>query len=283
MKIKLITLIENNVDSKKNLINEHGLSIYIEAYGKKILFDTGKSNAFFKNANSLGINLNSLDYVVLSHGHYDHGGGFRDLVKEVKNNYKLLVGKGFFNKKYEFLEDNTYKFLGVPFDEEFITDNNIELTYIKNDIYYIDENIMIFTNFERKNSFEYLNKKFCLKNNTGLGYYVDEFNDEIVLGIKTNEGLILVIGCSHRGIVNILESIMKKTNMKIFKVIGGTHLVNAKNDRINKTIEFLREYSINYLYMCHCTGDNAIKKLKDEFKSSLIYNNTGNTIIIKNI
>ncbi|MDO4534322.1 MAG: MBL fold metallo-hydrolase [Clostridium perfringens] len=279
MEIKLITLIENNKDLNKKLINEHGLSIYIEAYGKKILFDTGKSNGFLKNANSLGVDLSSLDYVVLSHGHYDHGGGFKDLVSNIKNSYNLLLGNSFFDEKYELLENNTYKFLGVPFNEKYLIDSNIDVTYIKDRIFYINENIMIFSNFERRNNFEKLNERFCIKNDRG--YYVDEFKDEIVLGINTKKGLILVIGCSHRGIVNIIESIVRKTNMRIFKIIGGTHLVKAKEDRINKTIKFLEKCNINSLYMCHCTGEAATKKLSNVFRNNLFYNNTGNIINIR--
>lgn len=96
MSLRITTLIENNSDENNTLISEHGLSLYIEIDEIKILFDTGQSGDFIKNADKLKIDLNNLNYVILSHGHYDHSGRFRKLVENTKNSFKLIVGNRFF-------------------------------------------------------------------------------------------------------------------------------------------------------------------------------------------
>lgn len=278
MNIKIITLIENNTDNNGILFSEHGLSFYIKIDEVKILFDTGKSGDFIKNAGLLKIDLSKLDYVMISHGHYDHSGGFKKLVNNVENTFKIIIGEGFFNKKYKLLEENTYKYLGNSFDEEYVNEKNIPIKYIKEDTFYITENIMIFSNFERSNDFEMLNKKFHLKQDEN--YIIDDFSDEIVLGIKTQKGLVVVLGCSHVGVVNILETIIKRTGMSIYGIVGGTHLIEADEQRLKNTIKFFKEKDIQVLGLSHCTGEYALEEIKREFKNKFLYNNTGNIIKI---
>lgn len=275
MNIKITTLIENNPDNNRVLYNEHGLSLYIEADGLKILFDTGQSGNFISNAEKLNVNLDNLNYVVLSHGHYDHSGGFRKLADKAKASYEMIVGKSFFDSKYK-LEQDSYKYIGNSFDEEYIYKKNIKIKYIDDDIFNINDNIMIFSNFERTNDFELINKKFKIKQNGR--YTLDYFTDEIALGIKLDKGLLIIAGCSHVGIVNILETIIKRTRMPLYGVIGGTHLIEANEYRLQKTIEFLNDNNISILGLSHCTGEKAMEEIKSKFGDKFIYNNTGNII-----
>jgi 7,8-dihydropterin-6-yl-methyl-4-(beta-D-ribofuranosyl)aminobenzene 5'-phosphate synthase len=277
MSIKITTLIENEKDKNEILINEHGLSLYIELESKKILFDTGQSGDFSKNAKKLNKDIHDLDYVILSHGHYDHSGGFRELVKDSNKNFKLIVGNDFFNEKYKLIEEG-YKFNGNSFSEEFINKNNIDVKYVHEDIFKITDEVIVFTNFERSTEFETLNKKFLIKKSEE--YILDDFSDEIALGVKNVKGLVVILGCSHVGVVNILKTIMERTGMPIYCVIGGSHLVEADELRLNKTMEFFKENRISLLRLSHCTGENAIYKLKHEFRKEFIYNNTGNSIEI---
>ncbi|WP_234124112.1 MBL fold metallo-hydrolase [Clostridium hydrogenum] len=276
MDLKITTLIENKPSINSELYYEHGLSLYIETGKIKILFDTGQSGDFIRNAELLKVDLSNLDYVLLSHGHYDHSGGFEKFANKFKEPYKLIVGKSFFAKKYKLVENETYKYNGNSFDEKFIDENNISIKYIKQDIYYISPSVMAFSNFKSSNNFELLNPKFKIKFNEN--YTVDDFSDEIVLAVKLDKGLVVIVGCSHVGIVNILETIMERTGMPIYGVIGGTHLIEADDLRLNRTIDFFKKNDIKVLRMSHCTGDKAIEKIKMQFKESFIYNNTGNVI-----
>lgn len=276
MSLKITTLIENNPDKNNILCSEHGLSLYIEINEKKILFDTGQSGDFIKNAEKLKIDLNDLNYVVLSHGHYDHSGGFKKLVQNASKSFKLIVGNGFFNEKYKLIEREQYKFNGNSFDEEFISQNNISLKCINQDIFNITKDVIIFSNFERKNNFEILNKKFYIKENGE--YILDDFSDEIVLGVKHEKGLVVILGCSHVGIVNILESITQRACMPIYAIVGGSHLIEADELRLNNTVNYLKEKNISIFRLSHCTGDSAVGKLEDKFGNKFVYNNTGNVI-----
>lgn len=276
MNLKITTLIENNPNTNLELCSEHGLSLYIEIDEIKILFDTGKSGDFIKNAELLKIGLSKLNYVILSHGHYDHSGGFRKLVDKTGDSFKLIVGKDFFNYKYKLLENDIYKYNGNSFDREYISKNNIKIDYVGEEIFYITENIMIFSNFKRNNDFELINKKFKIKQDEN--YIIDNFLDEIVLVVKTNKGLIVILGCSHVGVVNILETIVKRTGMLIYGIVGGTHLIEADEERLTRTIKYFKEKEIQFIAVSHCTGENAITEFKSIFKEKFLYNNTGNVI-----
>lgn len=276
MNLKITTLIENKPDTNLELYYEHGLSLYIEAGEVEILFDTGQSGDFIKNAELLKVDLGNLDYVLLSHGHYDHSGGFEKFTDKFKESYKLIVGKDFFDSKYKLTEEGAYKYNGNSFNEDFINKNNISIDYIKEDMYYISENIIVFSNFQCGNNFELLNPKFKIKHNDK--YILDKFLDEIAFAVKVDKGLVVIVGCSHVGIVNILETIMKRTNIPIYGVVGGTHLVEADALRLNKTIDFFKKNDIKVLRMSHCTGEEAVERIKLEFGERFKYNNTGKVI-----
>lgn len=276
MSLKITTLIENNSDENNSLLSEHGLSLYIEIDEIKILFDTGQSGDFIKNADKLKVDLNNLDYIIISHGHYDHSGGLRKLVENANNTFKFIVGNGFFYRKYKLLENGEYKYNGNSFDEKFIDINNISIKYITEDLFNITENVILFSNFERSTAFEVLNKKFYIKQNDE--YLLDDFSDEIVLAVKTEKGLVVILGCSHVGVVNILKTMTNRTEMPIYCVIGGSHLIEADDIRLNNTIKYFEENNISILRLSHCTGDNAVRKLEYEFGNRFVYNNTGHVM-----
>lgn len=276
--MKITTLIENQAGEDENLHTEHGLSVYVEVDGKHILFDTGQSGNFIDNAKELNIDLKKLDYVIISHGHYDHSGGFERLVKEINPNIKLYIGNGFFNKKYSLISEDNYEYIGNPFDESFLKEKKIPTEYINQDVINITENLSIFTNFNRKKEFENTNQDMYLKENGK--YKKDIFLDEISMGIKTDKGLFVIVGCSHVGIVNILDTIIQRTNMDIYALIGGTHLIKEDDEKINKTIEYIKEKNIKLVGACHCTGKQGLTMLSQQLEENFINNNTGDTLKI---
>ncbi|GMQ64293.1 MBL fold metallo-hydrolase [Vallitalea maricola] len=275
MKLTITTLIENSKGEHLGLLNEHGISFLIEVNNKKILFDTGQSGDFIKNASTLGKDLKDIDMVVLSHGHYDHTGGFRRFVENVTSDFKLYFHKNAFRKKYSF--DNThYKFLGNSFDKEFLEDNNVESHFVEEDILEIDKGIYIISNFERVTSFEKKNPRFYLENNDE--HILDDFNDEIMLAIDTREGLVVILGCSHPGVINMLKTLIKRTGKSINTIIGGTHLVRADEDRIRQTIDNFQAMDIKKFGISHCTGENAMNQLKQAFGEKYFHNTTGTVL-----
>lgn len=280
MSLKITTLIENLPGMDKNLQFEHGFSVWIETEGKRVLFDTGQSGAFLKNAGVLGIDVSRADMVVLSHGHYDHTGGVPELMSLLKNRTPVYVGKEFFSLKYKLLEDGTWKYNGNPFEKVLLTgEGPAQVCCVNSEITRLSESLYLFKNFARENEFETVNPKFFVK--TENGYEQDLFQDEIALGINTEEGLVLVVGCSHVGIVNILEHVKKYCKLPVAAVIGGTHLVEAGEHRLKETVKAFREHGVKTVAVSHCTGDAGMMLLQKEFPKGFVLNNTGNVMEFK--
>jgi len=275
--LEITTLVENSKGEHLSLENEHGISFLIEVDDKKILFDTGQTDSFIKNSFLLNKNITTLDHVVLSHGHYDHSGGFRELVK-VNNDFKLWIGEGFFKLKYGF-QNGAYEYLGNDFDQQFLKNHNINTSYINQDITEIEKDVFIVTNFDKTQKDEIINPRFVIKENNE--FYKDAFLDEVLIAIKTSKGIIAILGCSHPGMRNMLETVKKRLNAPLYAVLGGTHLVEADKTCLDNSLEYLNSGNIEYVGVSHCTGFNAMEKMKKS-NSNYFHNRTGTSLIINN-
>ena len=274
--MKITTLIENEAGHNKELKNEFGLSLFIEDEDISLIFDTGKSGDFIFNAQKLQIPLNNTKHVVLSHSHFDHTDGIRKLVDTFNNKFTLHISKTFFEEKHR-ITGVIHEFLGNNFNEKYILDKGININYIDTDEFKLSKNITLFTNFKSLNNFETPTRYYFRK--IYDDYILDSMEDELVLGIDTSKGLLIVCGCSHIGIANIVENIKCRTQKKIYGIIGGLHLSKASDERIEKVLKYFDECNIEFFGVSHCTGEKVTKILR-ESKKNFIYNNTGNTIII---
>lgn len=281
--MKITTLIENSQDENKSLKFEHGLSMFIETDNCNILFDTGKSGDFIDNAKNLNIDLKTIDTIVLSHAHYDHCGGVKRLLDSYNIAPKIIVSEHFFNKKEryhysngslksDFSKESGYTYVGIDFDQEYLQSKNISIDFVYDDIFKISDDVFVFTNFNKYYDFEKLNKDMQLK--IGNKYETDIFDDEISLGLKTKNGIVILLGCAHPGFLNIVKTIQEKTNEKIAGIIGGTHLIEADQNRIVKSIECINDLKPSLLGLSHCTGENAVNAIHENCKNSFI-NRTG--------
>lgn len=277
--MKITTLIENKSGENEDLYIEHGISLYIEVDGKKILFDTGQGEKFLENAKKLNIDLKNLDYVIISHGHHDHSGGLPVLIKEINPDVKVFVGREFFNRKHSLRPNGNYDFVGNPFDESFFKENDMDVEYIEEDVTRLTDNLSIYTNFDREKEFENINETMYISD--GDGYKKDMFYDEISLGIKTSKGLVVLVGCSHAGVVNILKTIDKRTSTNIHAIVGGTHLIREDDAKINKIIDYLKDNDIKVIGACHCTGKQGETMLTQQLEDNFINNNTGDVLEFK--
>lgn len=292
MELKITTLIENMPDDAGQLLYEHGFSLYIEFQGKKILFDTGQSGEFLKNAEKLGKEIKGVDYFLVSHGHYDHSGGVLQTAELLDERTRMYVGNGFFLPKYKQLEDGSYKYTGNNFSEQELTEllgtKNVALSQINEDFVHLDDNIVIFRNFKSETDFEHHNPNFLLRQEPyccdGIcyrgGYCLDEFQEEIALGLITSKGLVLITGCSHVGIINIINHVKKHIRIPIHCILGGTHLVAAEEERLKKTMEALEKSGVEQIAVSHCTGDEGMSMLQKYFGNNFIKNNTGNVFML---
>lgn len=276
MSIQITTLVENSLGENLALKNEHGLSFFIQTGEFNIIFDTGQSDNFIYNANTLNIDLSKTTHVVLSHGHYDHSGGFKSLVQTIGNSFELVISPEFFNEKYAY-RDMAWQYLGNNFDKHFLHEKNIMTHYIKKDIVEIVPNIFVVRNFERSAAFEPPNERFYI--HSGGKYISDCFDDEVVIVINTKKGLVVLLGCSHPGVVNILSTIIKKFDKPIYGILGGTHLVEADDRQLTLILEYLEKINAPLLGISHCTGEKAVKELRKNQKR-FFCNCTGTSIKI---
>ncbi|NMM65012.1 MBL fold metallo-hydrolase [Clostridium sp. P21] len=284
--MRITTLIENTQDKNERLKYEHGLSMFIEMENCNILFDTGKTGDFIENAEKLKVNLKNTDILVLSHAHYDHCGGVKRLLETYDIKPKLIISEYFFEKsnkyhysdgklKSDFSGEMGYKYIGIDFDKQYIDNKNVPINFIKDNIFKINDNAFLFSNFNRYYPFEKINENMKIRYNDK--YEVDMFEDEIALGIKTEKGLVVILGCAHPGFLNMINTISERTGEEVIGVIGGTHLIEADDDRIKESINYLNALDIEILGLSHCTGEKAIKMFDENCKGSFI-NRTGTVL-----
>lgn len=247
MEIKV--MVENN--SGDMCLGEKGLSLHIEADNKKILLDTGETSLFLENASKLGVSINDLDWIVLSHGHFDHGDGLRFI-----RGKKLICHPDSFIKRFR-KRDNSYLGLHISLEK---AKSKFELTMTKAP-YKLSENIVFLGEIPRKNNFESKTTPFKLENNQ------DDFVlDDSAVVITSEKGLVVIPGCSHSGICNIIQHAKTVTGVdKIYAVIGGLHLLRLDSCTYD-AIDFLKKENIDIFYPIHCTNKivvDEISKLLD--------------------
>lgn len=246
--MKLKVLEDNNTLIDMYYLGEPATSYYIEDGNDKILFDTGYSDAFMKNAVKLGINLDMINKVVISHGHNDHTGGLKYFFEE-KKSIELISHPESFNYK----EDTAGLYIGTSLRKEQLSRVcNLNLSRypikISRNITYLGE-IPIFNKFETR----YVIGKTIINGNK----VDDKVEEDSAIVYNSADGLFVITGCSHSGICNIIEYAKKVCNdNRILGVIGGFHLFE-NNDRLRKTIDYFKNNDIGLLYPCHCVSLEA--------------------------
>lgn len=269
-----VTLLIDDQESEQ-FKTEHGLSIFLEKDNLKFIFDTGQSSRFLDNAKKLDIDLEDLDGVVISHGHYDHANGLEYLLKEFTPK-KVFLGKGFFETKYKVLPSGELLLRSTPYGENIF--NHTKIDYITETKTEIFKDVYIIRNFKRVTDYEKDNPIFLLKDNGG--YKIDNFNDEISLVVRVEGKLNVFIGCAHPGVVNMLKTIKENFTDKIGMVYGGIHLKDASEYKINKTLDDLRDLQIPFFHLLHCTGSVATKKIAQKKNLNNRNIKVGETIFI---
>lgn len=254
--MKITILVDNNTFIDQYYHGEPAASYYIETEDKKILFDTGYSDILISNAEKMGIDLNELTHIVLSHGHDDHTRGLQFLEHSIEmKNKKLIAHPECFLPKY-----NDELYIGCPFSEDEICE---KVQYVPcRGSFAITEKLIYLGEIPRTNDYE---------NQTPVGQYVingnrkeDYLRDDTAIVYKSEKGLFIITGCSHSGICNIIEYAKKVCQEdRVYGVLGGFHLFHD-DEQLKKTISYLQENRIERFYPCHCVSLLARAKMMEK-------------------
>ena len=253
--MKITVLVENT--SKNELQSEHGLSFLIEFQGGRYLLDAGSTDAFMKNANALGEDLENVTACILSHGHYDHGGGF-EAYMEAYEEIPLYMMREATGDYYS--GKGKLHYIGLP--------KNLEMRY-ETRIRWVDsvrtiaEHVYLVPHTTK--GLEQIGVREKLYRQVGEQYLADDFRHEMSLVFETEKGLLVFNSCSHGGVKNILFEVQQAfPGREIYAFFGGLHMKGMCDGReictfseeaVQEVIRCLKEAGVLHLYTGHCTGE----------------------------
>lgn len=298
--MRITTLIEDTRQDDR-LINEFGISLYIEFNGIKILLDTGGSGNFIQNSTILGVDLKDINHAIISHAHADHGGGLHDFLK-INKTATIYMHKNSANDFYGnigaklplFISSLVHPFVkrSMTFSKYIGLDQDVLKRYEKrikliSKLEEISEDVFLITNiadtFPKPEGNKYL---LTLKNGKLVE---DNFSHELILVIKEHDGIVVFSGCCHTGILNIIETVKDLYKDQTIKaIIGGLHLkLQPQKDNMagaQKDIEFIAteiiDQDIKRIYTGHCTGSKAYDILHNKLEERIARLCSGNVIDI---
>jgi 7,8-dihydropterin-6-yl-methyl-4-(beta-D-ribofuranosyl)aminobenzene 5'-phosphate synthase len=260
--MRVIVLIENEGAANDRLQSEHGLSVLVLAHGRRVLFDTGASGAAVANALALGRgdDLARLDAIVLSHGHADHTGGLAAVLAHLRRATPVFIRPGFFRPRLS-TRRGAARTIGVPLAREELEARGAR---------FVEETSPreILPGFVLSGEIPLREETTAGEPDLWLGPSLaeavsDAFIDEQAMAVRSPAGLLVLVGCAHRGIVNSIAAAQAAAgNEAVHMVVGGAHLGWADSARIAWSVEQIRRRSA-HAALGHCTGDAALARFAD--------------------
>jgi len=250
MKSKITVLCENSVGMPFGGIGEHGFACFIETEHGNYLFDTGQGLGISQNAILLKKNLKSIKAILISHGHYDHTGGLPAVLRQcgpvpVHGHPEIFIERFYGEAR---------RAIGIPFRRSFLESLGADFRFSR-ELCEIAPDLFLTGEIPRRTTFEKGDPQMTAKLADGSERCPDPLNDDLSLVIDSPKGLVVILGCAHAGMVNILDHVMEKFSRdRIYAVIGGTHLGFSSDEQFTQTLAAIDRYNIEKLGVSHCTG-----------------------------
>ena len=267
--MKVTVVIENCVPPGLHgpFVGEHGLSLLIENEGKRILFDTGQSGAVVHNLSLLGVHPSSLDAIVLSHGHYDHVGGLMTILQHAAKPLPVYAHDDIFQTKLSV--GKTRHYVGIPFAKPQLTELGAQWILSKLPIEVLP-GLWFSGQVPRQTDFELGDSRLLTAQSDGC-CSADPIADDVSLFQASPQGLRVISGCSHSGIINTIRHGLAVTGQtRLHTWIGGTHLSPVSAEQQGKSIDALEAFAPELIAANHCTGFAMMARLHERFGERFI-------------
>jgi len=272
-----ITTLSENTASMPGLLAEWGLSVLVETDGLRVLLDTGASISVMHNAPILGVDLTTIDKIVISHGHYDHTGGLAPVLRQVNREIEIIAHPDMWTNKYTHI-GKFKRYIGPPVSRKELEALGARFKLSREPVW-LSENILTTGEVPMVTGYEEIEPSMRVKEGNEL--LPDLLLDDRALIIKTDVGLVVILGCAHRGAINTIRHAQGITGVeKVHTVIGGTHLLRASEERILLTATALQEMGVQRIGVSHCTGFRASMLLAQQLGEAFFLNNAGTIITV---
>jgi len=271
MRGQLTILCENTVTRPGGLIGEHGFAALLEVDQGRFLFDTGQGLGIGGNARLLGKEMTTLDGIILSHGHADHSGGLLQVLEGCRGVPVYAHPDAFMERYWSGRFERRAN--GCPWSRDEVETAGGRLIAVRQ-FSELVPGLYLSGEVPRQNSFE-VGDPNLMTPGEGGELRPDPFNDDLSLAIDTPRGLLVLVGCAHAGLVNILRHFRAQTGKRIFAVVGGTHLAPAGDEQFAATVAELRHCGVERLGLAHCTGLGRSGELVQLFPGQVMFANVG--------
>lgn len=272
---RITCLVNNDVAFSSPVLGEHGLAFFVETPAGNILFDTGKSGEVLAhNLAVLDLSLKEVRHVVLSHGHFDHTGGLPYLLS-LPQRFEVIGSEHLFGMKFSTRNDSL-RYIGIPISRSLLEASaNLILTESETEIL---PNVFVTGKIPMRAGFEQGDQALVIKEDDQISPDLVEDDRSMVLALP--DSLIVILGCCHAGIINTLRYVQETFRKPIYAVMGGSHLKPASDQRLQATIQSLKDEfaSIQQYRFGHCTGFKALYALKSAFGEKVMPLLAGETL-----